>query len=1125
MCLLCAAVGAMEANTLTPSRRRRVALTGTTKQKLWRGLVAWSTVLAVSAPPAYTQTPNAAGERPAVSVDSSNQQRGSQLLQAAGAALQRNDLATAVGQYREIARLAGEHPALRSDATQLRQALIGRGIDADLLPTISQAPRPVPATSGTQVMQLIAEARLALDRGELQRAIALTNQARAVPLDSDAERAATSAMWQLTLDVDSAARRAGMGAAAGVVQAGAMAGKSNTGTAGEEIRTAGFTSDQPGPAPVTPVQATEDLSDTESPSVTTSSVGERLYREGLEALSAGRSDEAKQLFTDAWKHEATLDPSTRNQLRSKLQLMQSTGSAAANSVAGQLRPLDSVDEEVLRSRQRVYREVTNELGLAYNDRINRPLEALDRIGRLRRMVVDAEVDDSARQTLLAMVDRAAREQQKYVDENRADIELNVRNEQVRMDLENEQKERLETDDLIAEKVELFNRLMKERRFAEAQVVAKQVKEMRPDSTIATQMFFESRTQVRRQLAEEVIDRNENAFVDYLLDAQDLRMNAPDQTMSFMDADEWTSLSNARSSMGRDRENLSPAEREIKRLLTTEVDAKFRNQPLGEVLKTFEMVTGVPIFIDEKALAGARVDSNTPVTLDLTRPISLKSALDLILSQFDLTYAIGNEVLQITTNEVKRGQLQTRLYKVADLVMPIPNFTSSYESGMAGALRAAYQMHSGSTGLQINEVSPVGLAMEPKLMEGKNQANALAQYGLPMMSPNSPPNKGSAGGAAMADFDTLMQLIQTTIKPDTWLEEVSSMFPYAQNLSLVVSTTSEVHDEITQLLEALRRLQNLQVTIEVRFISLADSFFEQIGVDFDVAFDDNTTRLPQDDRGTSVAVGLSGPGRSFTTDLDFRFENNNFNVSPIFGGVDPGALSTFGFAILSDIEAFFFVQAAQGDNRTNVMQAPKVTLFDGQSAMISDIVQRPFVMSLRPVVGDFAVAQQPIIVVLNDGTELNVQAVVSDDKRFVRLTLSPSFTQIGNVDTFTFTGSRSSRLRSRTIDPNTGEPFDDEDEEEITQGTTVQQPTMASTNVQTTVSVPDGGTILLGGIKRLREGRGERGVPILSKLPYINRLFRNTAIGRDAASLMLMVTPRIIIQEEEEIAQTGFDPTR
>ena len=39
------------------------------------------------------------------------------------------------------------------------------------------------------------------------------------------------------------------------------------------------------------------------------------------------------------------------------------------------------------------------------------------------------------------------------------------------------------------------------------------------------------------------------------------------------------------------------------------------------------------------------------------------------------------------------------------------------------------------------------------------------------------------------------------------------------------------------------------------------------------------------------------------------------------------------AILSDIEAFFFVQAAQGDQRTNLMFAPKVTLFNGQSATV------------------------------------------------------------------------------------------------------------------------------------------------------------------------------------------------
>ena len=86
------------------------------------------------------------------------------------------------------------------------------------------------------------------------------------------------------------------------------------------------------------------------------------------------------------------------------------------------------------------------------------------------------------------------------------------------------------------------------------------------------------------------------------------------------------------------------------------------------------------------------------------------------------------------------------------------------------------------------------------------------------------------------------------------------------------------------------------------------------------------------------------------------------------------------------------------------------------------------------------------------------------------------------------------------------------------------PTFSFVTVTTTVSVPDGGTVLLGGIKRLSEGRNEFGVPILNKIPYINRLFKNVGIGRETQSLMMMVTPRIIIQEEEE-EKLGIAPRR
>ena len=46
------------------------------------------------------------------------------------------------------------------------------------------------------------------------------------------------------------------------------------------------------------------------------------------------------------------------------------------------------------------------------------------------------------------------------------------------------------------------------------------------------------------------------------------------------------------------------------------------------------------------------------------------------------------------------------------------------------------------------------------------------------------------------------------------------------------------------------------------------------------------------------------------------------------------------------------------------------------------------------------------------------------------------------------------------------------------------------------------------------------MPVVSKIPLLDRLFRNVGIGRTTNSVMLMVTPRIIILEEEEEASAS-----
>jgi general secretion pathway protein D len=438
------------------------------------------------------------------------------------------------------------------------------------------------------------------------------------------------------------------------------------------------------------------------------------------------------------------------------------------------------------------------------------------------------------------------------------------------------------------------------------------------------------------------------------------------------------------------------------------------------------------------------------------------------------------------------------------------------------------------------------AINPSVLANMGSINA-PRPGIPGAK-NAPIGNGPGGlgGGAQADFDSLIELITSTLSPSSWDSAGGSgtIVPFDPNLSLVVTQTQEVHEQIRFLLAQLRRLQDLQVTIEVRFITLNDDFFERIGVSFD--FDINT-KIPghgvsvvsssnsingasTTDPNKAITVGLNSP-TTFSTDLSIPFTQNSYSLAvPQFGGFDSSAGASLGFAILSDIEAYFFINAAQGDRRSNVLQAPKVTLFNGQQAMVSDTSQTPFVISVIPVVGDFAAAQQPVVVVLSEGTFMTVQAVVSSDRRFVRLTVVPFFSTIGKVSQFTFSGSSTtttdssrSGLQSAATDPSKLWNAKSDNSTTSTSGTTVQLPTYSYVTVTTTVSVPDGGTVLLGGIKRLKEGRSEYGVPGLDKIPYINRLFKNVAVGRETQSLMMMVTPRIIIEEEEE-SKLGTDTT-
>jgi general secretion pathway protein D len=1008
---------------------------------------------------------------------------------------------------------------------------------------------PMPGADGDaskqQVMDLIQKSRTALAAQDLESAERLARQAETIRVPENSFAQGEDRPWLLLLDIQKARMNRARDASPAVFDAANDPSKIVAAQA-----TSPFESeDEPTPADVPDDLPETEPSGTALPTPQGEGPGYALFQQGEDALRARDVTRASQFFRQAAGYKDEFDPLTWQRLQDHLQLL-----APPANAAGQQGTANPAQDAVAR-QQLAARQILSELARLEAES-NRLMEADPRRARevmvtAGQMVENSGLEPAARDQLLKRVQRGLTQVDQYIANNQGRIELLDQNRAVRADIDRENAVRVEVDQKLATMVNEFNRLMDERRYAQAELVAKQAQELAPNAPLTVQL----RTQVRQM-------RNYVNQVDFQTDRDDgvvASLNSSqwsgipydDNTpFQFGDPKEWEEMSKRRQSLDARTKMRNEKDLQIENKLKTPVSLSFQNRPLAEVIDYLGKVGQVNVHLNAQGLADAGVTTDTPVTIDLKDEISIKSALNLILEPLNLTYVIKNEVLNITTEDQKDGTLYPVAYPVADLVIGIPNFVPNSRMGLAGALHDAYGFSGGGGFGGFGGHNPIsivasrdGAGSNATISPAVLASVGASEGGIPTGStavPQGAAGPGGIGGGVEPDFDSLIELITSTIQPTSWTDVggTGAIQEFESNLTLVISQTQDVHEEIADLLEQLRRLQDLQVTIEVRFITLSEQFFERIGVDFDFDLDDdidgpfqvfggpnddadgtggNPSRDLQDrDHGPTNTVGLDPASGNFTSDLDVPFAQGSFPLAvPQFGGFAPGAGATLGFAILSDIEARFIMEASQGDRRSNIMQAPKVTLFNGQQAFVSDQSQSPFVISVIPVVGDFAAAQQPVIVVLNEGTHMSVQAVVSSDRRFVRMTLVPFFSQIGDVDTFTFTGETSTTEDSASEGPEDDTTGRATARTTTTAGTTVQLPTFSFTTVTTTVSVPDGGTVLLGGIKRMSEGRNEFGVPLLSKVPYVNRLFKNVGIGHETQTLMMMVTPRIIIQEEEE----------
>ena len=82
------------------------------------------------------------------------------------------------------------------------------------------------------------------------------------------------------------------------------------------------------------------------------------------------------------------------------------------------------------------------------------------------------------------------------------------------------------------------------------------------------------------------------------------------------------------------------------------------------------------------------------------------------------------------------------------------------------------------------------------------------------------------------------------------------------------------------------------------------------------------------------------------------------------------------------------------------------------------------------------------------------------------------------------------------------------------------PTILNRQISTSLTLKDGGSLLMGGLISGNQSSGQGGVPFLGQIPVLGRLFRTDALQEDRTELMIMVTPYVVADHEE-----GWELTR
>ena len=520
---------------------------------------------------------------------------------------------------------------------------------------------------------------------------------------------------------------------------------------------------------------------------------------------------------------------------------------------------------------------------------------------------------------------------------------------------------------------------------------------------------------------------------------------------------------------------------LRERLEQRVTFEFADTSFEDVVNFLRQVTGVTIVTaPDVVAAGAGT-----VTLKV-KDMRFGDALKWILELTNLKMALQDQAIYISKQPIT-GSIVLRMYDVTDLVSPVRDFPGrelAYNAGAGGA--------GGAGGFNLF--------------------------------------KGAAAPAADdkgTDPAALVEFIQKNVAPTQWDKEGVGIEQRGGS-TLFVSQSPEVHSLIEQLLSNLRNQQALQVHISVQVLDVQKNFFEEIGVEYTDT--DNTAgqptiaqsnlNYPQLITGAPAkpipAAGVGVPAGGAANDGYARLndtiayngsltQNMPANSSAAAGSTDPtgleidGSLHPFSFLAKDQINAIF--SAFEQETDSQILEHPALTCFNGQRANASFIHQYAYIASYDIVNYTY----DPKIEVLNYGDILDVRPVVSSDRKYITMEIRPS--SVLPVQFFV----------EDIVAPRIGAAgnflvvygfFD----------YPIELPNVEVRTLRSTVMMPDKGTLLLGGWAHGLRQRTHSGVPFLSHIPFLGRLFSRDGTYDQARHIFFMLNAEIIDLGEKEKLQ-------